>query len=174
MSNYGVTPQNPEGSKPSTSMTAEELSAQMQLRQIQANQNLGLGLVGGAVGACIGAAIWAGITAITNFQIGWMAVGVGFLTGFGVRTLGKGISPTFGVIGAILSLAGCLLGNLLSICVVISRQEGMPMLDVVSALNPSLAVELVKETFSVIDLLFYGIAVYQGYRFSILKPPSAT
>lgn len=41
--------------------------------------------IGGLIGGLIGAAIWAGITYFTNYEIGWIAWGVGFLVGLGVR-----------------------------------------------------------------------------------------
>jgi hypothetical protein len=51
----------------------------MVMQEWKADQNLSFGIVGGAVAAAVGATIWAIITAVTNYQIGWMAVGVGFL-----------------------------------------------------------------------------------------------
>ena len=66
-------------------------------------QNLGLGLLGGVIGAALGALAWAAVTALTQFQIGWMSIGVGFLTGVGVRILGKGVDKVFGYVGAALA-----------------------------------------------------------------------
>ncbi|HEY7544468.1 MAG TPA: hypothetical protein VID27_06285 [Blastocatellia bacterium] len=137
------------------------------IRQRRDNQNLGLAALGGLIGASIGAAVWAGVTVVTNFQIGWMAVGVGFLTGLIVRKMGQGIDPIYGIIGATFSLLGCLGGNLLAICIVAAKEVGLPVMDVVSSLTPALIVDVFKESFSPIDLLFYGIALYEGYRFSI-------
>jgi len=76
------------------------------------------------------------------------------------------IHTSFGIVGAALSLLGCLTGNLFSLCILVSRQEGMGILEVLSRLNPEIVVELMKATFSPIDLLFYGIAIYEGYKFS--------
>lgn len=136
------------------------------IRRRRDAQNLGLGILGGVIGAAIGAALWAGITAATKFQIGFMAVGVGFLTGFGVRYLGKGMDPIFGVVGAVLSLAGCLAGNLLAIILLVSTQEHIPFGTIVARMSPDLAWKMLVETFSPIDLLFYGLALYFGYRYS--------
>jgi hypothetical protein len=33
-------------------------------------------------------------------------------------------------------------------------------------LNPDIIVEIMKDTISPTDLLFYGIGVYEGYKFS--------
>ncbi|UCE52562.1 MAG: hypothetical protein JSV31_25435 [Desulfobacterales bacterium] len=151
------------------SVEIDKLKMQTYVQEIKDNQNLSLGILGGIGAAVIGATIWAMITTLTNYQIGWMAVGVGFLVGIGVRTLGKGIDLSFGVVGAALSLLGCLAGNLLTVCILISRQENIELFNLLSRLNPSVAVELMKVTFNPMDLLFYGIAVYEGYRFSFRR-----
>jgi uncharacterized membrane protein YsdA (DUF1294 family) len=127
-------------------------------------QNLGLGLAGGAVGALIGAVLWAAITAASHFQIGFMAVGVGLLTGYGVRTLGKGIDPIFGYAGAVLSLLGCVAGNILAVMIVVSTQQHIPFAALASHMTPQLAWRMLAADFNVIDVVFYGLGLYYGYR----------
>lgn len=146
----------------------DQYQLNMLTQQRRDNQNLGLGIVGGAIGALIGAGLWALITYFTNFQIGFMAVGVGLLAGFGVRKFGQGIDAKFGIVGAVLALAGCLAGNLFVICYAASHESGLAFFDVLSRITPTLYVELLKETFSPMDLIFYALAVYEGYKFSIL------
>jgi hypothetical protein len=147
----------------------DQVKSQMLMQEIRDNQNLLFGTIGGIVAAAIGAATWAVITALTNFQIGWMAVGVGFLVGYAVRICGKGIDKSFGSIAAILSLVGCLAGNLLTVCIVVSRHQQIPFLDLLSRLNPEIIVGLIRATFNPMDILFYGIAVYEGYKFSFAR-----
>jgi hypothetical protein len=147
----------------------DQAKLQMLLQEVKDNQNLLFGTIGGVIAAAIGAAIWAIITALSNFQIGWMAVGVGFLVGYGVRISGKGIDKTFGVVGAVLSLLGCVVGNLLTACILISKHQHIAFLQLLPGLNPQIAIELIKATFHPMDLLFYGIAVYEGYKFSFRR-----
>jgi hypothetical protein len=147
----------------------DQAKFQMLMQKVKDNQNLSFGIIGGAIAAVIGATIWAMITAVTNFQIGWMAVGVGFLVGFAVRICGKGMDMIFGIMGGGLSLLGCLAGNLFTVCIVVSRHQNIPLLDLLSRLNPEITVRLMTATFSPMDLLFYGIAVYEGYKFSFRK-----
>src|ERR1043165_2131467 len=75
--------------------------------------NYAVALAAGIAAAVIGGIAWAVITVTTEFQIGYMAIGVGFLVGFAVR-LGHGRDKIFGFTGAILALVGCLMGNFLS------------------------------------------------------------
>lgn len=136
--------------------------------RIEHEQNLFLGIIAGIGAAIVGAAIWATVTVATEYQIGWMAVGVGFLVGYAVRILGKGISGIFGIVGATCALIGCILGNLLSTCGFIAAQESIPLFQVVlnTIMQPAICLEFLKVTFSPMDLLFYGIAAYEGYKFS--------
>jgi hypothetical protein len=147
----------------------DQAKSYMVMQEIKANQNFMFGMIGGIIAATIGAIIWAIITALTNFQIGWMAVGVGFLVGFAVRIYGKGLDSIFGIMGAILSLLGCLAGNLFASCIVLSKHQSIPILDLLSRLNLDIIVKIMTATFSPIDLLFYGIAIYEGYKFSFRK-----
>lgn len=146
-----------------------DLSKLEQLQQkMFSEQNLVLGIIGAVAAALIGATLWAVVTVMTGYQIGWMAVGVGFLVGLTVRALGKGVSQVFGLVGAVGALGGCVLGNLLSTCGFAAKEAGIPFMELVPAvlLQPAAAAQLLQATFSPIDLLFYGIAVYEGYKFS--------
>jgi len=133
-------------------------------QRLESEQNLAMGSIGGFVAAVVGAGVWAGITVATGYQIGFMSIGVGFLVGFAVRTLGKGITSTFGVVGATFSLLGCALGNLLAVTAMVASEQGVSFLDAVVQLNAGLIQELMIAFFSPMDLLFYGIALYYGYK----------
>ena len=139
--------------------------------ELLALQNLPRGLAAGAAAGLTGAIIWAAITALTGYQIGFMAVGIGLLVGYAVRYLGNGITPVFGVVGAACALLACIVGNLFYICYVASNIESIPLTRAVELVltHPAAALELLGETFHPMDVLFYGIAVYEGYRFSFRK-----
>lgn len=150
-----------------TEITADDFERTMQ--ELRNNQSIVKGLIGGLIAAIIGAAIWAGITVITEYQIGWMAIGVGFLVGQAVRIMGKGYDISFGIIGAILALFGCILGNLLAVCIVIANYGGVSIFSIFSFLDFEVITALLADTFQSMDLLFYGLAVLEGYQFSINK-----
>ncbi|MAE93529.1 MAG: hypothetical protein CL910_02605 [Deltaproteobacteria bacterium] len=133
---------------------------------MQSEQNLVLAVLAGLLSALLGAGIWAGVTLATGYQIGFMAVGVGFLVGYAVRVAGKGVSAPFGFVGAGFALLGCALGNLLAVTAMVAEREGLPFLSALGQLNPEVIAELMVVTFSPMDLLFYGIAIYEGYRLS--------
>lgn len=172
MENNQVQLKNQERSESPNTVVAPELD-QMRLKKYvddtRANQNLSMGILGGAAAAAIGAILWGVITYVTAFQIGWMAVGVGCLVGFAVRKMGQGIDTSFGVAGAILALAGCVMGNLFASCIAISQQANIGLGVVLGRLDIPIIIEIMSQTFTPIDLLFYAIAVYEGYRFSFKR-----
>ncbi len=132
--------------------------------RLESEQNLPLAVLAGTVASLAGAGVWAGITVATSYQIGFMAIGIGFLVAFGVRFFGKGITSVFGIISAALSFLGCALGNLLTVSAMVAAQEGIPFMSVIEQLDPALIQELMVISFSPMDLLFYGIALYYGYK----------
>ena len=130
--------------------------------------NIALAVVGGAVSALIGAAIWAVVTVSTGYQIGWMAVGVGFLVGMAVRFLGQGQTQAFGIVGAAFALLGCVMGNVLSGIGFIAQEYEMGYMEALANFNFGATFDLLAAMFSPMDLLFYAIAVYEGFKFGII------
>lgn len=147
----------------------DQMKLQMFMQQIKDNQNLSLGVLAGAGAAILGAAAWAAVTAISGWQIGFMAIGVGYLVGYAVRMFGNGVDTSFGIAGATLSLLGCVTGNLLAVCIFIGQEQGIEVMDILSQLDFAIATELIVDTSGPMDLLFYGFAVYYGYKNSFRK-----
>jgi hypothetical protein len=122
-------------------------------------ESLPKAIAGGLAAAAVSAGVWAAITIATNVQIGWMAIGVGFLCGFGVRALGKGQGVPFRVVGAACSLLGIVLGNAFTIIHVLGK-EGM-------SIGVGDAIRGVFETAGPIDYLFYAIGIWQGWKVAV-------
>ncbi|MDZ7604029.1 MAG: hypothetical protein U5K79_00240 [Cyclobacteriaceae bacterium] len=113
-----------------------------------------------------GAALWGAITLLTNYQIAYMAVGIGVGVGFVIRKFGNGVQQLFGYMGAGIALFSVVLGNFLSIIGFIANSEELGYFDTLLLFDYSYLPVLMTETFSVIDLIFYGLALYTGYKFS--------
>ena len=159
-------------SEPIQSLQAQQESSidplilQAAMQRIRGEQNLMLAVIAGAAAALAGACVWAVITVVTHYQIGWMAVGVGFLVGYAVKTFGKGIDRSFGIVGAVWSLIGCAAGNLFTIVGTIANEQNIPIMDILEKLDLEIITSLMQATFNPMDVLFYGIAIYEGYKFS--------
>jgi hypothetical protein len=151
---------------PESESAIDPLILQAAMQRIRNEQNLVMAAAAGAAAALVGACVWTVVTVTTDYQIGWMAVGVGFLVGYAVKTFGKGIDRSFGVVGAVWSLAGCAAGNLLTVVGTIAKQQNIPIMTILEKLDAEIIASLMQTTFNPMDVLFYGIAVYEGYRFS--------
>ena len=152
-------------------LNQEELN--LKIEKLRLEQNLPFAIIASLGSAIVMAILWAVITVATEYQIGYMAIAVGFIVGYAVKFTGKGIDKIYGIIGAVGALLGCVFGNFLSqIGFVVQDPEiGLSYFEALKMLllNGQLTIEVMKETFSPIDLLFYGIAIYEGYRFSFRK-----
>ncbi len=124
------------------------------------------------MGAVAGAAAWAAIAAATGFQIGYMAVGVGFLAGFGMRTCSGHRGRTNAIVAGVVALLGCLLGNTLTAVVGVAQHEHFPIPLALLTMSRHLGAvpNVIAVTFEPMDLLFYGIAVFTGYRTALAVP----
>jgi antitoxin component YwqK of YwqJK toxin-antitoxin module len=139
------------------------------INRLKSHQDFFYATVGGLIATLISALIWAVVTVTTNYQIGYMAIGVGLLVGFTIQFFGAGIDQKFGYLGASFSLLGCLLGNLFSQIGFIAQEQSLGYFETLSYLNFSLIIDILIETFNPIDLLFYGIALYEGYKFAFRR-----
>jgi hypothetical protein len=136
--------------------------------ELRARQNIHRGIAGGFVSALLGAGAWAVITVTTGFQHEVMSIGIGLLVGLGVRKYGRGISPPFGVAGALLALFGSLLGNLLSYGAMAAMAAGRPIVlfELQLLTNPLAMANTLAASFSPFDLGFYLVAIIMGYNIS--------
>jgi hypothetical protein len=156
---------NPTSTSPAP---IDQTQANEMFSRLRAQQNLPVAILAGSGAAIAGGILWAVVTVVTDFQIGWMAVGVGFAVGYAVR-LGKGLDKSFGILGAALALAGCLLGNFFALIGFVSKQEHLGLFQTLSAIDFTKIPELMISASSPMDLVFYAIAVYEGYRFSFRR-----
>lgn len=142
-----------------------QLSA-IAFEKLQQEQNLSRGLFAGIAAGLLGAILWCVVSVATGYQIGYMAVAIGAGVGFAIRKLGNGVDKIFGYWGAIISFLSVILGNVLSIYGFAAESQGIGYVDALMRIHLSVVSSALVENFSIIDLLFYGIAIYEGYRFS--------
>lgn len=155
--------------QPQTERASHELIAEFSdgmKDRFREYQDFPSAVIGGLLLTLVGAAIWAIITVITEYQIGYMAIGIGLMIGFGVRYFGAGIDQKFGILGAGLALFSCLLGNFFAQMGFLAQAEGITFLQAIQIFDYSYLTEVITSTFSPVDLLFYGFAIYEGYRFA--------
>jgi hypothetical protein len=130
-----------------------------------ARENVALVVAIGVIAMLVGAALWALVTVLTQMELGLMAIVVGFVVGLGIQKVRKRPNRNFGILGAVLALIGCLLGNALSFVAFAAQQSGGSFADVLMTVSPAGLLSVMARNFEAMDLLFYGIAVYEGFKF---------
>jgi len=124
---------------------------------------MGLAILGGFIGAAIGAALWAAVAVATGQRVIWMAIVAGVAAGYATRLLGKGTDASYGGIGALFALLGCLSGNLLMFCDMAARQTNMSFSYILRDLDPVVVVEMFQQGFRASDLAFYAVALIVAF-----------
>lgn len=109
----GATPRADEAKLANGHRVCPACAAQLQAELAQASVPQAIlprAIAAGVVGALLGAAVWAAVVIVTDFEIGYLAVLVGFLAGFGVKYGARGAT------GKVLQQAavGCTLLGLLA------------------------------------------------------------
>jgi hypothetical protein len=133
---------------------------------IRSEQNFTLAALAGIAAAIVGAALWALVTVAIEMKLGLIAVAVGYLVGQAIRFAGKGIDAKFGYLGAACGLVGCVLGNILSGLIFYAHIAHLDAATLISQIDIDLIRRVVIGTASPMDLVFYAIGIYEGYKFS--------
>ncbi|MFJ5718918.1 hypothetical protein [Streptomyces sp. NPDC093149] len=84
-----------------------------------ARDNLGLGLLTAVVTALVAAFLYGVIAGAIEREVGYIAIGVGFLVGFAASKVG-GQNPVLPVVSAVLSVGAVYLGQLVGISIIFS------------------------------------------------------
>ena len=128
---------------------------------LPARNNIGLGVLVAVVVALVTAGIYGGIIGSTKYEIGYAAVGVGFLIGFAAGKVG-GSNPVLPVVSAVLSLGAVYLGQLIGIAMIGSDEIGVSATTLFTE-HFDLLNEGWKETADAMTFLFLGIGAFAAF-----------
>ncbi len=135
-----------------------------------------MGCLLSAVGAAIGAGVWFGVALGTGYEVGWIAIGLGFLSGAGMVLGYREENDLAGISAGAISILGILFAKWL-----IYVQVVEPIMIVAAALKDELGGELGSELeelsnisfasmFGPIDGLFILLAVATAYKIGNASP----
>lgn len=138
-------------------------------------QNLGFALAAGGVASLLGALVWTAFSAFGRQRVGYIALGIGFLVGWVVRKTGRGTSWPFGLVAAILTLASCVLGMLLSHALRVAlAEDGELSRQVLERLLALLLTtplqDALRASLNPVDGVFTLIATYQAFQLGFARP----
>jgi len=139
-------------------------------RQFQAetqNANLVLAVLAGLAAAAAGALVWYGVVVITNYQMGLIAAGMGWLVGMAVVFgSGRKRGPALQAISVIITLVGLVITQWLIlrhfVVEILAEQgfSGIPLFMPLGAML-ELVVEGMKE--DLLTLIFWAIALWAAF-----------
>jgi hypothetical protein len=129
-------------------------------------ERFGLAVPAGLAAALIGAILWAVFVYVTEYQLGLVVVLIGALIGYVIRIVGRGTRPAFGILGAICAAFAWALGTVLTDVAFLAQGAGRPFLEVLNLLGAEETMSLAFQSADVMDIVFLGIAVWEGYKFS--------
>lgn len=81
------------------------------------------GLIAGIIAGIAGAALWAGIAAVTGFEIGWLAWGIGAAVGAAVAWGSEG-SPVTGGLAVVIAILAIVTGKYITVEIVLAKEMG--------------------------------------------------
>lgn len=129
--------------------------------------NLPLGIGAGVIAALLGAGLWMLVTVVSGLQIGYVALAIGAMVGYAIRVAGKGSTMPFGIAGAVLTLVGCLLGQLLTVIQLVATSEGVGFFQVLTTVDAGALISSMFTSTGPITYFIYAIGIYEGYKFSM-------
>ncbi|MEU3746588.1 MULTISPECIES: hypothetical protein [Streptomyces] len=126
-----------------------------------ARDNVGLGLVAALVAALVAGGIYGAVIGGVEREIGWAAIGVGFVTGLAAGKVG-GRNPVLPVVSAALSVGAVYLGQLLGIAILVAKQLNVSATDVVLE-EFGVLTQAWSEGKDAMTFLFLGLAAFAAF-----------
>lgn len=126
-------------------------------------------ILGGILGALAGALVWVGVTFVLRQELGMAAIAIGFITAYFVRTMGKGTTSIYGIIGALFTFLGCITGKLFTVIFNSARERGISFTSALFDFDTSIIFPMLEQTIQKYDYLFLAFAVFTGFLYSTHK-----
>jgi hypothetical protein len=124
----------------------------------------------GLVAAVVGGVVWGLIVKWTDYEVGFVAWGIGFLVGAAIVAATRGARGLdLQVVAVLCALVGIVVGKYLSFAWVLQEvaereTRGLVEISVLSTDTVDLFLEELDTVFDWIDILWVGFAVYTAWR----------
>ncbi|WP_405618027.1 hypothetical protein [Streptomyces sp. NBC_00076] len=123
--------------------------------------NVPLGLVAAVVAALVTAGIYGAIIGATEREIGYAAVGVGFLIGLAAGKLG-GSNPALPVVSALLSLGAVYVGQLIGVAMIMADVANLSFSTMITE-HFDVVTSGWKESADPMTFLFFAIGAFAAF-----------
>ncbi|MFF6993725.1 hypothetical protein ACFY93_01980 [Streptomyces sp. NPDC008313] len=124
--------------------------------------NIGLGLAAALAAAVVAAGVYGAVIGLTEHEIGYAAVGVGFLIGLAAGRFG-GRNPVLPVVSVLLSAASVYIGQLVGTAMIGAKDLGVDFSELFFD-HFGLVQDAWKETADPLTFLFFAIAAYVAFQ----------
>ncbi len=143
------------------------------IRSVNQKANYPLGILLGLVFGLIGAGIWALITKLTGYNIGLIAIVIGFLVSQGFVMAGRSTKIVMGITAAIIAFISIFFGNIAIGFLQIADYYDTTFIDVAMNFDyENYLIELITEIHTPFDIIFYGIAMLTAFKRSFVDKNS--
>ncbi|MEU5596456.1 hypothetical protein [Streptomyces sp. NPDC020298] len=123
--------------------------------------NVALGLAAAVGAALVAAALYGVIIGLTKHEIGWAAVGVGFVIGLAAGKVG-GRNPALGVISAALALGAVYIGQLVGEAMIGAKDIGVSFSELFFQ-HFGLVQEAWKADADPLTFIFFALAAFAAF-----------
>ncbi|MET8453925.1 hypothetical protein [Streptomyces sp. NPDC005209] len=123
--------------------------------------NLVLGLVAAVAGALVAAALYGVVIGLTEHEIGWAAIGVGYVIGAAAGKIG-GRNPAIAIVSAVLALGAVYLGQLVGDAMMIADHFHLNFSEVFFDHFDGVQ-EVWKKDADPLTFAFFGIAAFAAF-----------
>jgi len=129
----------------------------------------------GVVAAVVGAVLWAVLVDVTNYKVGYAAVGLGLLVGLAMARTAPAWRP-LPAVAALVAVGGCLLGDLVVDATALGQVTGAGTLSALTdmASDPGLGRDVFSAGFEAMDVVFWVIAAVAAFRLTNRAVSAAT
>ena len=125
-----------------------------------AEQNFVAAAIAGAVACVLAAVAYAIVVAMWGYAYGFAAAAVGVAVGIAMQYLGRGIASKFGVLAAMYTIIGCLLGNVFWPIIMLARAGAISPTGGLSSESLAVLFERALSNLGFIDLVYWFVAVF--------------
>lgn len=143
--------------------------SEVALKKLRKYQSFLYALPGGLLVMLVSVLAWVYVSSVYGYGEVYMALGMGFLVGVAVRYFGAGLKWIFGILAALLALAGSFLGYYLAQNAFLEDLKLAAIVRLLDYLSPELIRNSIQDTLVPLDLLFYGLAAVLAYFLAIRR-----
>lgn len=128
-------------------------------------RNLILSMFISLIFALLGVALWGAISYFTNFRLGVVGILIGFLVGGALSKSNVRTNPMNGILAVIITAGAIVLGEFLSIILVVMKEYGLTFMETLPSLDYKVAMQLVLESSGPKSFIIYAFSIFEAFKF---------